>query len=96
MAKKKKTEAPKKSNFGKNFPIVGIGASAGGLAAFEAFFSAIPDDKQTGMAFVLVQHLAPGYKSELSHLVQRCTHLPATEARDGMRLEPDHIYTIPS
>ncbi|MEX2402665.1 MAG: chemotaxis protein CheB, partial [Balneolales bacterium] len=108
MAKKKKTAAPKKSaplkknkpkkdsNSGKGFPIVGIGASAGGLAAFEAFFSAIPDDKQTGMAFVLVQHLAPGHKSELSHLIQRCTHLPATEARDRMRLEPDHIYTIPS
>jgi two-component system CheB/CheR fusion protein len=46
-----------------NFPIVGIGASAGGLAAFEAFFSGMPVDRDPGMAFVLVQHLAPDHKS---------------------------------
>ena len=52
-------------------PIVGIGASAGGLAAFEAFFSAMPADTEPGMAFVLVQHLAPDHKSILSDLVKR-------------------------
>jgi chemotaxis response regulator CheB len=48
-----------------SFPIVGIGASAGGLAAFEAFFSAMPADNVSSMAFVLVQHLAPDHKSIL-------------------------------
>jgi two-component system CheB/CheR fusion protein len=51
------------------FPIVGIGASAGGLVAFEAFFSGMPADIDPGMAFVLVQHLAPDHKSILSELV---------------------------
>src|SRR5262245_54347786 len=52
------------------FPIVGIGASAGGLAAFEAFFAAMPQHDDTGMAFVLVQHLSPGHKSVLVDLVR--------------------------
>jgi hypothetical protein len=53
----------------KNFPIVGIGASAGGLAAFEAFFSAMPANIDTDMSFVLVQHLAPDHKSILTDRV---------------------------
>jgi len=53
------------------FPIVGIGASAGGLAAFEAFFSGMPANADPGMAFVLVQHLAPDHKSILSDLIRR-------------------------
>ena len=52
-------------------PVVGIGASAGGLAAFEAFFSGMPADIDPGMAFVLVQHLAPDHKSILTELVQQ-------------------------
>ena len=55
------------------FPIVGIGASAGGLAAFEAFFSGMPADVDPGMAFVLVQHLAPDHKSILTDLIRRYT-----------------------
>ena len=55
------------------FPIVGIGASAGGLAAFEAFFSTMPADTFPGMAFVLVQHLARDHKSILSELIRRYT-----------------------
>ena len=58
------------------FPIVGIGASSGGLAAFEEFFSAIPRNTSPGMAFVLVQHLAPNHKSILSELITKFTHLP--------------------
>jgi two-component system CheB/CheR fusion protein len=57
------------------FPIVGIGASAGGLAAFEAFFSGMPADTDPNMAFVLVQHLAPDHKSILSDLIQRYTRM---------------------
>jgi len=53
------------------FPVVGIGASAGGLAAFDAFFSAMPAGKDSGMAFVLIQHLAPDHKSILAELIQR-------------------------
>ncbi|MDP1572575.1 MAG: chemotaxis protein CheB [Vicinamibacterales bacterium] len=74
-------------------PIVGIGASAGGLAAFERFFSAMPAD--TGMAFVLVQHLAPDHKSLLSDLVRRYTSMTVFEVEDGMRVQPHCAYIIP-
>ncbi len=60
---------------GRAFPIVGIGASAGGLAAFEAFFSGMPADKEPGMAFVLVQHLAPDHHSILTDLIRRYTRM---------------------
>ena len=77
-----------------NGPIVGLGASAGGLSAFESFFSAIPD-RPTGMAFILVQHLAPEYKSILVELVGRYTCMPVQEAEDGLAVQPDHVYIIP-
>ncbi len=77
-----------------NFPIVGIGASAGGLATFEAFFAGMPE-KKTGMAFVLVQHLAPDHKSLLTELVRRYTKMQVFEVEDGMRVEPDCAYIIP-
>ena len=77
------------------FPIVGIGASAGGLAAFEAFFSGMPKDKESGMAFVLVQHLAPDHKSILTELVQRQTAMPVFEVDDGMVVQPNCVYIIP-
>jgi two-component system CheB/CheR fusion protein len=77
------------------FPVVGIGASAGGLAAFEAFFSGMPKDEDPGMAFVLVQHLAPDHKSLLSDLVRRCTRLPVVEVEDGMVVRPNGVYIIP-
>jgi two-component system CheB/CheR fusion protein len=73
---------------------VGIGASAGGLAAFEAFFSALTD-APTGMAFVLVQHLAPDHESILSELVKRYTSMRVLEVEDGMVVEPDTTYIIP-
>ncbi|MBF0529923.1 MAG: PAS domain-containing protein [Deltaproteobacteria bacterium] len=77
------------------FPIVGIGASAGGLAAFEAFFSAMPADTESGMAFVLVQHLAPDHKSILSDLIKRYTQMRVFEVEDGMKAEPNCAYIIP-
>jgi two-component system CheB/CheR fusion protein len=77
------------------FPIVGIGASAGGLAAFEAFFSAMPPDTESGMAFVLVQHLAPDHKSILSDLVKRYTRMEVFEVADGMRVRANCTYIIP-
>ena len=78
-----------------SFPIVGIGASAGGLAAFAAFFSAMPADTESGMAFVLVQHLAPDHKSILTDLVKRYTRMQVFEVEDGMAVKPNCAYIIP-
>ena len=77
------------------FPVVGIGASAGGLAAFEAFFSGMPAETDPGMAFVLVQHLAPHHKSLLSELVRRYTRMEVFEVEDGMVVRPNCTYIIP-
>src|SRR5258706_10052144 len=76
-------------------PIVGIGASAGGLAAFEAFSSGMPLDTDPGMAFVLVQHLAPDHKSILTDLVRRYTRMQVFEVEDGMAVRPNCAYIIP-
>jgi len=78
-----------------SFPIVGIGASAGGLAAFQAFFSGMPADTEPGMAFVLVQHLAPDYKSILVEIVQRFKRMQVFEAIDGVVVQPNCVYIIP-
>ena len=79
----------------KGFPIVGIGASAGGLAAFEAFFSGMPADIDPGMAFVLVQHLSPDHKSILTDILRRYTRMKVFEVKDGMTVQPNCIYIIP-
>jgi two-component system CheB/CheR fusion protein len=73
--------------------VVGIGASAGGLEALEQFFDNLPRD--TGMAFVVVQHLSPDFKSLMDELLARHTQLPIRLVEDGMRVEPDHVYLIP-
>ena len=78
-----------------SFPIVGIGASAGGLSAFEAFFFAMPTDADPGMAFVLVQHLAPDHKCNLADLIQRCTRMQVFEVEDGMEVQINCVYIIP-
>jgi len=80
---------------GPRFPIIGIGASAGGLAAFESFFSTMPAGSDPGMAFVLVQHLARGHKSMLTELIRRYTRMQVFEVEDGMVVEPNHAYIIP-
>ena len=80
---------------GSSFPIVGIGASAGGLAAFEAFFSGMPLDADPGMAFVLVQHLAPDHSSILAELIQRTTHMKVFEVEDGVTVQVNCAYIIP-
>ena len=77
------------------FAVVGIGASAGGLAAIEAFFSGMPTDTEPGLAIVLVQHLAPDHASILTNLVQRCTRMQVFEVRDGMQVEINCVYIIP-
>ncbi len=73
--------------------IVGIGASAGGLAAFKSFLANLPVD--TGMAFVLVQHLAPDHKSLLVELLAAKSPLPVVTAMDGMAVKPNSVYVIP-
>ena len=88
------TTAPA-SHTDTGFPIVGIGASAGGLAAFEAFFSGMPADTDPGMAFVLVQHLAPDHKSILTDLIRRYTRMQVFEVEDGMTVQPNCAYIIP-
>lgn len=77
------------------FPIVGIGASAGGLAALEAFLSGLPKDLQPNMAFVLVQHLAPDHSSSLVELLGRHTHLEVLGVEDGVTVRPNCIFVIP-
>jgi two-component system CheB/CheR fusion protein len=75
------------------FPIVGIGASAGGLEAFEQFFHHAPVN--SGMGFVLVPHLDPCHASLLSDILQRATTMPVIEALDQIPVEPNHVYIIP-
>src|SRR5437016_13918309 len=77
----------------ESFPIVGIGASAGGLEAFTQLLRELPPD--INMALVLIQHLDPTYKSLLTELLSKTTKLPVTEVTDGMQVEPRHVYVIP-
>jgi len=74
--------------------IVGIGASAGGLVALEAFFHTTPVD--TGMAFIVVQHMDPTQKALLPELLQRATRMPVLEAQQDRRIQPNTVYVIPS
>ena len=76
------------------FPVVGIGASAGGLDAFKKLLKAIPEN--SGMAYVLVQHLDPDHESLLPSLLQKVTNIPVSEISDDIKVVPDHIYIIPS
>ncbi|GAB6057969.1 chemotaxis protein CheB [Desulfonatronum parangueonense] len=89
-------EATPSNNPALGFPVVGIGASAGGLAALEAFFSDIPEGTEPAMAFVLVQHLASNHKSVLADLLKEQTGMEVLEVRDGTRIRPNHVYIIPS
>ena len=75
------------------FPIVGIGASAGGLEACEAFFRAMPAD--SGVAFVIVVHLDPTHVSIMPELLQRHTKMPVVQAAHGEKVEPNTVYVIP-
>jgi two-component system CheB/CheR fusion protein len=75
------------------FPIVGVGASAGGLDAFRRLLSCL--DANLGMAYVFIQHLDPTHPSLMPSLLSRMTVLPIREVQDGMRLQPDTIYIAP-
>jgi two-component system, chemotaxis family, CheB/CheR fusion protein len=75
-------------------PVVGIGASAGGLEVFKRLLADLSGD--TGFAIVLVQHLAPNHPSILSDILARATPMPVTEAADGVTLEANHVYVMPA
>ncbi|MBD2034456.1 ATPase, partial [Leptolyngbya sp. FACHB-321] len=75
------------------FPVVGVAASAGGLEAFTQLLNHLPTD--TGMAFVLIQHLAPDHESLLSEILSRATPLAVHEVQNGMLVEPNQVYVIP-
>jgi two-component system CheB/CheR fusion protein len=85
--------AGKKKPSKTKFPIVGIGASAGGLEALEQFFSNMPS--VTGMAFVVIQHLDPTHVGILPELLQRVTSMHVQQAMDGLAVEPNFVYVIP-
>jgi two-component system, chemotaxis family, CheB/CheR fusion protein len=74
------------------FPVVGIGASAGGLPAFQEFFRAMPSD--SGIAFVLIQHLPPDRESLVADILARSTKMTVLQVEDGMPVEPNHVYVI--
>ena len=90
--------SPKKSRLSakskeKNFSIVGIGASAGGIQAIKALLQSLPAD--TGMAFVLIEHLSPDHASQLSDVLSKKSAMPVTETTNGMEVVPNHVYVIP-
>jgi two-component system CheB/CheR fusion protein len=95
MIIRKNIRAPRKdlSPATATFPIVGLGASAGGLEAFTQLLAALPLD--TGCGFVLVQHLDPQHQSELRTILARSTKMPVREATHGLRIEPNYVYVIP-
>ena len=86
-------EGTKRESSAVPFPIVGIGASAGGLEAFTESLRALPAD--TGMAFVVIQHLDPTHVSMLTDILSRATTMPVTEVTDQMVVRPNHVYVIP-
>ena len=89
----KKSVTPAKSNADESFPIVGIGASAGGLEAFTQFLENLPDD--TGMAFVFIQHLATGQESLLTDILARSTPMNVHRVKNDMKVQRNNVYVIP-
>lgn len=93
LNKSSQNPAPSSSHSDSNFLIAAVGASAGGIEAFTELLTNLPSD--TGMAFVLVQHLDPKHASLLSDLLAKKCAMPVVEVSRGMRLEPNHVYVIP-
>ncbi len=93
VSKRKSVLKERVENKVVTFPIVGVGASAGGLEAFSKLLQNL--HPKTGMAYVLVQHLDPHHASALTELLSRETIMPVREIEDGMVIAPDHVYVIP-
>ena len=90
QAKRKTTAAPKKTG---GFYIVGMGASAGGLEAFELFFNSMPPD--SGMTFILVPHLDRTHVSLMPELIQKCSKMKVLQVTDGIEVKPNAVYIVP-
>ncbi|MGB8507218.1 MAG: chemotaxis protein CheB [Pyrinomonadaceae bacterium] len=76
-----------------SFPVIGLGASAGGLQALKDFFTHMPSE--SGMAFVVIMHLSPNHESHAASLLQATTGMPVTQVNESVRVEPNHVYVIP-
>jgi two-component system CheB/CheR fusion protein len=81
------------SNKPQDFLIVGLGASAGGIQALQAFFEHVPED--SNMAYVVILHLSPDHDSQLAQVLQAVTTIPVTQVREKVKVTPDHIYVVP-
>ena len=86
-------QIPSNGQFKQRFPIVGIGASAGGLEPFRVLLERMPVN--TGLSFVIIQHLATGQESMLTDILSRSTKMHVLEVEDGMHVKPDQVYVIP-
>ncbi len=91
--RKQSARRPQTAKTRVDHPVVGVGASAGGLEAFTELLKHLPAD--TGMGFVLVQHLDPEHESSLTEILARHSPMPVREVTDGTQIEPDHVYIIP-
>ena len=91
--KAKKTSSPDKETDKKDFLVVGIGASAGGVKALRQFFSGVPAD--SGMAYVVVLHLSQKHESNLAEILQRETTMPVQQVTEAIEVAPNHVYVIP-
>jgi two-component system CheB/CheR fusion protein len=91
--KKNKTVDNWLQEWPRDFLIVGIGASAGGIQALKEFFKNVPPD--SGMAYVVILHLSPDRDSQLAQVVQATTAIPVTQVTEKVKIKPDHIYVVP-
>ncbi len=89
---KRKGSEPSRASHATTFPIVGIGASAGGLSAFSDLLNVLP--RKTGMAFVIISHLEPTHPSMLDTLLAKKSKMPVQQAANGTATKPDHVYVI--
>src|SRR6266699_1930781 len=87
------TSTPAAAYFGSSFPVVGIGASAGGLEATTQLLKNLPG--APGLAFVLVQYLDPTHENAVTAVLSRATSMPVSKARNNLRLEPNQVYVVP-
>jgi hypothetical protein len=84
---------PEATPFGPGFPVVGVGASAGGLESFTELLTSLPNNP--GVALLYVSHLEPHHKSHLPEILEKITQMPVHEVREGMTVESDHLYIMP-
>src|SRR5215467_10250511 len=87
------TQQAEPSDKTKDFLIVGLGGSAGGIQALQEFFKNVPP--QSGIAYVVILHLSPDHDSQLAEVLQTVTTMPVTQVTEKVSVETDHIYVVP-